>query len=119
MPVLFWLAPSFAPTLVEGWGIVVFYICMGLGWPWYDVVVRAVALDNFPKEQSPYAFASLNMFSFGMQAMYFFLGNSLSHSQTALMLFILALCIVPGYLLAKQLQKNRPRADSDDSKNDD
>merc|ERR1711920_590907 len=48
MPLLFWLAPSFLPTLVEGWGIVVFYSLMGCSWPWFDVVVRAVTLDHFP-----------------------------------------------------------------------
>lgn len=53
MPLLFWVAPSVLSTLVEGWGIVVFYILMGFGWPWYDVVIRAVTLDHFPGEQSP------------------------------------------------------------------
>jgi len=103
MPMLYWSATS----LTQGWGIMAWYVMMGIAFSIYDVVARTVVLEHFPKEQAGYAFATMNVQMFATQALMFFLGRQKSPSELAALLLVVSSCMLPGYLLAECLRKRR------------
>jgi hypothetical protein len=101
MPVLYW----FASQLTRSWGISIWYALMGAAWSIYDVVSRSIVLDHFPKEQSSYAFATMNAQMCATQALVFFLGRQTSPSEMAVLIMMAAACMLPAHLAAKWLKK--------------
>merc|ERR1712048_73749 len=103
-----------ASSLIEGWGILTWYVMMGLAWCIYDVVARTVVLEHFPSEQSGYAFATMNVQMFSTQALMFFLGAKRSPEELAVVLLVVSTCVLPGYLLAEYLKKRRESDSEED-----
>jgi len=101
MPVIYWLVPQ----LTGSWGISIWYAMMGVAWSIYDVVARSVVLDHFPKEQSSYAFATMNVQMFATQALMFFLGRKRSPGELAVLMIVTAVCMFPAYLAASWLKR--------------
>jgi len=101
MPVIYWTANS----LTQGWGIMTWYVMMGVAWSIYDVVARSVVLEHFPKEQSGYAFATMNVQMFSTQAVMFFLGRKRTPGELAAVMLVVSACMLPGYVVAESLRK--------------
>merc|ERR1719277_2213377 len=101
MPVLYLTANS----LTHGWGIMTWYVMMGVAWSIYDVVARSVVLEHFPKDQAGYAFATMNVQMFSTQALMFFLGRKRSPGELAVLMILTAVCMFPAYLAASWLKR--------------
>jgi hypothetical protein len=98
-PLLFF----FANNLTLNWGISIWYVSLGVAWSIYDVVSRAVVLEHFPKEQAPYAFATMNVQMFSTSALMFFLGRQKTPEELASVTVAAAACMFHVYMLAKYL----------------
>jgi len=109
-PLLFF----FANDLTCNWGISMWYVSLGVAWSIYDVVARAVVLDHFPKEQAPYAFATMNVQMFSTTALMFFLGRQKTPEELAIVTVVAAACMFPGYMLAKYLKGRQDRSEQAD-----
>merc|ERR1719277_1882712 len=105
MPVLYLTANS----LTQGWGIMTWYVMMGVAWSIYDVVARSVVLEHFPKEQATYAFATMNVQMFVTSAFMFFFKPKIPRDYLAAVMLVVSGCMLPGYMIAECLKKRQDR----------
>ena len=86
------------------WGVLVFYVCMGVGRAVYESTNKAIFADFFPDpDKSPGVFANVFVFSNGASATAFILGALDKTDVELYILLVFAALTFPGFLLANAL----------------
>eukprot|EP00931_Biecheleriopsis_adriatica_P036789 TRINITY_DN21155_c0_g1_i2.p1 TRINITY_DN21155_c0_g1~~TRINITY_DN21155_c0_g1_i2.p1 ORF type:complete len:463 (-),score=89.82 TRINITY_DN21155_c0_g1_i2:68-1426(-) len=92
-----------------GWGVLIFYVFMGIGRAVYESTNKAIFADFFPKEQSAGAFANVFIFGTGASTLAFVLGASQQDLPEQYLLVTFAALTLPCYMLASVLRGREPR----------
>jgi len=95
-----------------GWGVLIFYVFMGVGRGVYEGTNKAIFADFFPGDKSPGAFANVMAFGTGSSTIAFVLGAAGSESPEFWLLLVFAAMTFPGFLLATTLKAMDTRAES-------
>lgn len=101
-----------------GWGVLVFYVLMGIGRAVYESTNKAIFADFFPGEASAGAFANVFVFGTAASTAAFTLGATSKDMVELQLLMVFAVLTVPGYLLAsfiKRCQEASSQSDCADS----
>ena len=88
-----------------GWGVLVFYVLMGIGRAVYECTNKAIFADFFPGEASAGAFANVFVFGTLASTIAFSLGASSKDLSELYLLMIFAILTVPGYLTASFVKR--------------
>lgn len=107
-----WL--GFGKPVEWHWGVIVFYVFMGVGRAVYESTNKAIIADFFPKEQSPSAFANVFVFGTASSCVAFLLGAVDDIEPELYLLIVFAGLTVPSFILACLL-RDRPGQDPDPS----
>jgi MFS family permease len=93
-----------------GWGVLVFYVCMGVGRAVYESTNKAIFAEYFPgPDKSPGVFANVIVFSTGATTAAFILDATNKAGVELYILICFACLTFPGFLLADALAQ-RPEA---------
>ncbi|CAE7544317.1 Unc93a [Symbiodinium natans] len=95
-----------------GWGVLVFYILMGVGRAVYESTNKAIFADFFPGEASAGAFANVFVFGTGASTAAFILGATQQDGAEVYLLISFAALTIPGYMAASLIRR---KEDSDSS----
>jgi len=87
-----------------GWGVLVFYVLMGIGRAVYESTNKAIFADFFPGEKSAGAFANVFVFGTCASTLGFTFGASKKDTEELILLITFAVLTVPGYLLASMVK---------------
>eukprot|EP00913_Durusdinium_trenchii_P016235 g15257.t1 len=88
-----------------GWGVLVFYVLMGIGRAVYESTNKAIFADFFPGEASAGAFANVFVFGTAASTAAFTLGATSKDMVELQLLMVFAVLTVPGYLLASFIKR--------------
>eukprot|EP00928_Gymnodinium_smaydae_P078732 TRINITY_DN62821_c0_g1_i1.p1 TRINITY_DN62821_c0_g1~~TRINITY_DN62821_c0_g1_i1.p1 ORF type:complete len:463 (-),score=42.16 TRINITY_DN62821_c0_g1_i1:196-1518(-) len=86
-----------------GWGVLVFYMFMGIGRAVYESTNKAIFADMFPGAKSAGAFANVFVFNSGASTVAFILGATGTELPELYLLLFFGIVTVPGYALASWL----------------
>ncbi|CAK9014708.1 unnamed protein product [Durusdinium trenchii] len=89
-----------------GWGVLVFYLLMGLGRAVYESTNKAIFADFFPGEKSAGAFANVFVFGTSASTVAFTLGAVGKASEELYLLLTFAVLTMPGYLTACVIKRH-------------
>merc|ERR1712060_653321 len=95
-----------------GWGLVVFYILLGLLRGAYVSTNKAVYADHFPEPKTEAAFANMCMQAALASAAAFFFEKRVPPSAIMIAMMGVAALIGPGYLAASRLRTCRSEEDT-------
>ncbi|CAE7213219.1 Unc93a [Symbiodinium pilosum] len=88
-----------------GWGVLVFYVLMGIGRAVYESTNKAIFADFFPGEASPGAFANVFVFGTGASTAAFILGATQQDGAEVYLLISFAVLTIPGYIAASLMNR--------------
>ncbi|CAE7271012.1 Vwa8 [Symbiodinium sp. KB8] len=98
-----------------GWGVLVFYVFMGIGRAVYESTNKAIFADFFPGEASPGAFANVFVFGTGASTAAFILGATQQDQAEDWLLILFAILTIPGYLVASLISRKEDGETTDSS----
>jgi MFS family permease len=95
---------SYIVTADWGWGVVIFYILMGIGRAVYESTNKAVFADFFPGPKSVGAFANVFVFGTSASTTCFMMGSAKLYKEEGYALLFFAFLTVPCFLLARSMK---------------
>ncbi|CAL1170974.1 unnamed protein product [Cladocopium goreaui] len=110
------LLSRFVHPKTWGWGVLVFYVLMGIGRAVYESTNKAIFADFFPGEKSAGAFANVFVFGTSASTLAFAFGASNQDTEELVLLITFAVLTVPGYLLASLMKRREDASQAADSK---
>lgn len=96
-----------------GWGVLVFYLLMGIGRAVYESTNKAIFADFFPGEASAGAFANVFVFGTLASTIAFTLGATSKNLSELYLLMIFAILTVPGYITASFVKRCEESSSAD------
>lgn len=110
------LLSRFGHPKTWGWGVLVFYVLMGIGRAVYESTNKAIFADFFPGEKSAGAFANVFVVGTNASTLAFAFGASNQDTEELVLLITFAVLTVPGYLLASLMKRREDASQAADSK---
>lgn len=109
------LLSRFGHPKTWGWGVLAFYVMMGIGRAVYESTNKAIFADFFPGEKSAGAFANVFVFGTSASTLAFTFGASNQETEELVLLITFAVLTVPGYLLASLMKRREEASQAADS----
>eukprot|EP00440_Ansanella_granifera_P052836 gb/GFBE01057288.1/.p1 GENE.gb/GFBE01057288.1/~~gb/GFBE01057288.1/.p1 ORF type:complete len:462 (+),score=97.70 gb/GFBE01057288.1/:1-1386(+) len=88
-----------------GWGVLIFYVLMGVGRAVYESTNKAIFADFFQGEKSAGAFANVFVFGTGASTLAFVLGATQQDLPELYLLITFAVLTLPGFLVASAMKR--------------